>query len=306
MAIQLSTFATQLLNTIPEADTELTATVRNQMIKQAVFEYGRDKPKVTVDDVTGDGGKYYPLTGGGTVASAWSDRFSQITRIEYPAVTIASDQTPVYLDNEDYEQDHEVSGVKYLWLPHHAPAASETIRIAYTSLYTWTTGTTTTNVSQPSHGFSVNDYVYQDDDSNETWTAAGAGEGDLLATHIVTTVTDSDNIIVTELAIAIPEVDFFAICYKAACIACYALAEKFSRSSDALIRADSVNHISKAGEFENRAKAYCKLYSDHIAATGGDSADGKPMGYAEFVDIDTFPRFPNTSRRYLHHDRANR
>lgn len=300
MAIQLSTFATQLLNTIPEAY-ELTAIVRNQHIKQAVTDYGRDKPLITVTDVAGDGGKYYSLT----ALTSWAETFSQIKSIQYPAPTIASDETPVYLDNTDYDQEYIVSGTRYLWLPHHAPASGETMRLAYTSLYAWTAGTTTTSVSQPSHGFSLNDYVYQDDDVNETWVTAD--NADLLATHQVTTVTDTNNFVATELAVNVPQIDFFAIVNKAACIACYALAERFSRSSDSLIRADSVNHMSKAGEFANRAKELCQMYTDHIAATGGSGAgDDKAQGHGEFVDIDTYPRFPNTNRRYLHHDRANR
>ncbi len=92
--LDLSTFAVQLLNMVPEADTELTALVRNQHIKQAVMDYGRDKPEITVDDVTGDGGKYYALDGGSAVTSNWRDAFSQIQSIQYPAPTIASDETP--------------------------------------------------------------------------------------------------------------------------------------------------------------------------------------------------------------------
>lgn len=302
MTISLSTFAVQLLNTVPEADTELTAIIRNQHIKQAVADYGRDKPLITVSDVTGDAGKYYSLT----ALTSWSETFSQVRSIQYPAPTIASDETPIYLDSADYDQDYLSGGVRYLWLPNHAPAATETIRIAYTSLYSWSAGTITTSVSQASHGFSLNDYVYQDDDVNETWLAAGAGSSNLLATHQVTTVTDTDNVVVTELCVNVPTVDFFAIVNKAACIVCQALAERFSRASDSLIRADSVNHISKAGEFANRAKEYCKMYDAHIKATGGDSAgDGNVDGYAEFVDLDISPMFP-TGRRFLHHNRDSR
>ncbi len=210
------------------------------------------------------------------------------------------------MDAADWDQEYISGGVRYLWLPNHAPAATETIRIAYTAAYAWAAGSTTTSVSQTTHGFSLNDYVYQDDDVNETWKAAGAGNGDLLATHQATTITDADNFVATELCVDVPIMDFYAICAKAACLVCQALAERYSRSSDSLITADSVNHITKAGEFSERAKEFCKMYSDHIAATGGDSAtDGLHAGHAEFVDLDTSPLFP-TGRQFLHHSRFSR
>lgn len=314
ITVSLSTFATQLLNTVPSVDTEFSSIIRNQYIKQAVLEYGRDKPRIVIDDITGDGGKYYDLTSGSAVVSAWAERFSQVQSIQYPAPTITSDETPVYLDSADWNQSYRDSSITYLWLPNHAPSATETMRVTYTALYAWSAGTSAESVEQAAHGLSLNDYVYQGDDDNETWTSAGAGSGDLLATHQVTTVTDANNFVVTELAVTVPQVDFFAICYKAACIACQALAEKYSRSSDSLITADSVNHISRAEEFSNRAKEYCRLYSEHVEATGGESAStdaGNGAGgssekaHAEFVDIDTYPRFP-TGRRFLHHGRNSR
>jgi len=300
MTISLSTFAAQLLNMVPEADTELKAIVRNQHIKQAVSDYGRDKPLINTTDITGDGGKYYSLA----AVTTWAETFSQVQSVQYPAPTIASDETPIYLDSSDYDQAYLSGGVRYLWLPSHAPSAAETIRITFTSLYAWSAGSTTTSVIQVAHGFSLNDYIYQDDD--EIWIAAGAGSGDLLATHQATTITDSDNFVATELAVDVPVVDFFAVCNKAACLACQSLAERFSRSSDSLIRADSVNHISKAGEFSERAKEFCKLYDDHIKATGGDSSgDSTSDGHAEFVDLDVSPMYPS-GRRFLHHNRDSR
>ncbi len=234
MSIELSTFLTQLMNMVPEADTELAVIIRNQLIKQASMDYSRDRPDTATDDVTGDAGKYYPINS--TNFPSFADGFSRISRIQYPAPVIASDETPVDLEPEDWDQDYyDGSGVRYIWLPNHAPAATETMRITYNAPYQWSTGNSTTSVNQTTHGFSVNDYVYQD--SVPAWVSAGAGTAtaQLTATHRVTTVTDADNFIATILTIPIPEIDFFAVCNRAACLVCQAISERYSRTTDSSI-----------------------------------------------------------------------
>jgi len=302
MAFELSEFLTQLMNMVPEADTELAAIIRNQLCKQAVMDYSRDRPDTVASDVTGDGGKYYPINT--TNLASWSDEFSRISTIEYPAAVVASDETPVYLENDDYDQDYYAGGVRYLWLPNHAPASTETIRITYTAPYLWSVGTTTTAVVQASHGFSVNSYVYQN--SAGTWVSAGTGTtANLLATHRVTAVADSGNFTAKILAVSVPEADFFAICNRAACLVCQAIAERFARTSDSSIAADSVNHTTRSELFRRQAKEFCDLYAEHLGLASAQADAERNQGLAEFVDLDTQPLWP-TGREFLFHSRDTR
>src|SRR3990167_6873446 len=150
MTFELSEFLTQLMNMVPEADTELAAIIRNQLIKQAVVDYSRDRPDTIASDVTGDSGNYYPINA--TNLPSWADEFSHILTIQYPAPVVASDETPVYLDTEDWDEDYYAGGVRYLFLPNHAPGATEKLRITHTAPYLWTVGTATPSVAQNSAG----------------------------------------------------------------------------------------------------------------------------------------------------------
>jgi len=303
MTITLSAFLANVMVMVPQADTELSAIDRNQIIKQAVMDYGRDRPNLVTDDVTGDGGKYYLLDGASAVTSAFSDEFSQIVSIQYPAPTIASDETPVYLDNGDWDHNYYDASNRYLFLPNHAPVAAETMRITYSAPYVWTAGTITKAVAYPAHGFSLNDFIYQNADG--AWVAGYAAN--LLATHQATIVPDVDNFTAAELVVAVPQMDFFAVCNRAACLVCFAIAERYSRTSDSSISADSVNYTSRAQEFRTQAREFCRLYNDHLGimsdANGENASAGKPM--ADFVDLDTSPLWP-TGRDFLFHGRATR
>ena len=118
MAIPLSDFLTNLMNAVPEANTELAAIIRNQLLKQAVMDYSRDRPETATADITGDDGKYYPLVSN---LIGWVEEFSSVGEIQYPAPAVASDETPVYLDLDDYDANYRAGGVRYLWFPNHAP-----------------------------------------------------------------------------------------------------------------------------------------------------------------------------------------
>ena len=252
--------------------------------------YSTDLPEKTTLDVTGTGARYYAIS----ALTGWDDEFSRVEAIEYPAATIASDEVPVYLEPEDWNDDYRSgANVRYLYLPNHAPAATEAMRIRYTVPYTWTAGTTTTAVSQTAHGFVLTDTIYHDGTS---WVKDASG---LLATHAVTVVTDVNTFTAAELAANIPPAHFFAICHRAACLTCQSIAAKYSRTSDSTIGADSVNHPTRADQFAARAREFCKLYSDSLGLGSGDGKGGKP-GYAEFVDWDSTPGWPG-NRRFIFH-----
>lgn len=63
----------------------------------------------------------------------------------------------------------------------------------------------------------------------------------------------------------IPTVDQDAVVNLAAALACYALARKYAQAVEPTIGADSVNHITKSGEYARRGKELEKLYRDHLA-----------------------------------------
>jgi len=127
---------------------------RDTQIKAAVEDYSRDVPQTAAGDVTGDAGRYYPLTGESAVLTAWVAGASQVTEIEYPAVTIASDGLPQYLEPDDWRDDYEVDSVTYLLMLNHMPAATETLRITYTVPYAWS-GTPEVTTTPTAHFYAI-------------------------------------------------------------------------------------------------------------------------------------------------------
>ena len=296
----LSSFLTVVDELLNEATVEeLAEAGRYRQIRAAVDAYSRDKPEIFSEDISGDDGMYYVLVGDSPIVSRWVERFSRILTLEYPAATISSDETPTYLDADDYDDDYRVeeSGTqtRYLRFRTVTPDSTENFRISYTTPYRWTASSTTTDVSQTAHGFSVDDYIYN---NGSSWVSAGNTD---LATHQVTVVTDADNFTCAILQTTTPDADFSAICYKAACLICRAIATKYSRIGDSLVGADSAASITKAQEFSNRAREFCNIYSDLMGiATGDDGERDRPSG--TFVDLDTSPLW-RRGRRYLYHNR---
>ena len=147
MSTSRDTFVTQLLVLLASQSvdtTKLPTQAQQAAVQQAVEEYSRDRPDTTTADVTGTGARYYAITT--TLFAAWSEGFSQIKAIEYPAITIASGDTPQYLEPDDWRSDYRAAGVRYLYLPRHTPAATEKMRVTYTVPYSWsgTASATTT------------------------------------------------------------------------------------------------------------------------------------------------------------------
>lgn len=137
MTIYLNAFEAQVDALIATPVEVLSTDWRQRMIKAALERYSADSPDEVSEDEAGDGGRYYALTGAGAVLSAWVDGFSRIVSIEYPAAAVASDETPNFLEPESWDDDYWAAGVRYLRLPSHAPAASESMRIRFTAPYTF-------------------------------------------------------------------------------------------------------------------------------------------------------------------------
>lgn len=140
MTIGLATFRAQV-DYLIDADSDIISeAARDEMVEAAMERYSRDRPDTQTDDVDGDGGRYYGIEAS---LSGWVEGFSRIDEIEYPAATVASDETPVYLEPEDWRDDYwaDASGTqtRYLYLPSHAPAATEAMRITYTIPFTYST-----------------------------------------------------------------------------------------------------------------------------------------------------------------------
>lgn len=294
----LSSFLTVVDELLNEATVEeLAEAGRYRQIRAAVSMYSRDKPEVFSEDISGDGGKYYALVGDSPVTSRWVDEFSRTVALEYPAAAVTSDESPTYLDADDFNDNYrvEVSGTqtRYLYFKTAAPASTESFRITYTTPYRWTVSSVTTDVSQTAHGFSVDDYIYH---NGTSWVIA---RNTNIATHQVTTVTDADNFTCAILQTTTPSADFTAICYKAACLICRAVAAKYSRIGDSLVGVDSAASTTKAQEFSRRAREFCDAYAEMLGISAGDSAKrDKPAGV--FIDLDTTPPW-RQGRRYLYH-----
>jgi len=295
MSFLLSVFDAQV-NNLLEGDTDLLSLLaRYRNITSAVEKYSGDAPDVLIAEVTGDGGQYYPIASN---LSGWVEGQSDIISVEYPAATIASDEAPTYLDDDDYQDDFWAlaSGTqtRYLYLPTVAPPATDTMRIAYTAPYGWSASGVNIAVSQEGHGFSVNDYVYLD---GSTYYAASNVQ---IATHQVTAVADADNCTVQMLVADVPPADFFAVCHWAAGLCCVALAAKFAKAKDSTLAVDSATHTPKSDSFAARAQDFFDLYNLHmgIGQAGADTL----RAAQQFVDWDTAPEWPS-GRRFLFRSR---
>lgn len=277
-----------------DADNDIVSQLRRyRLIKAAVEQYSKDRPDQETDDVTGDAGKYYAVV---SSLSEWIENFSYIMQIEYPAQAISADAVPTYLTQEDWNENYwiEESGsqVRYLFLPNHAPAATETMRISYAVPWNWTASSTTTAVNQSAHGFTANTYVYLD---GSTWYSGP----EAICTHQVTAVADVDNFTAAILQTNVPRSDFFAVCDLSACLICRAMAAKFAKSGESTIRADSVRHMTKSQEYAARAKEFCAAYQAHLGI--GEFAEEEMQPASEFIDWDTAPDWPSGRRFLTHH-----
>lgn len=294
MAFALSVFLAQvdgLLASEGASLVDVAQLVRYRQIKQAVERYSTDRPDEYTEDLTGDGGKYYPITS----LTKFTDFFSRVTEIEYPAYAVTADHQPHYLDDEDWWDDYRTNAnTRYLFFPNHTPAATETARVKYTLPYLWVASSVTIAIAQVAHGFIVGDYVYRQN-RDSLWVET---PDQRIATHIITVQATADTATAALLQTTIPVNDFFALCNLAAGYCCQAISDKYSRTADSSINADSVGqHTTRAGEFSRRAKELIGLYEKHLGL-GEEEGRFNPAG--EFTSLDVTPGWPG-NRKYLFH-----
>ncbi len=101
------------------ADSDIEA-----IIAAALPQFSKDRPRVRVVDIAGDGGYEYDLP------LDWLPGFSAIKTVEYPA----DEREPVYLEDDDWVVYQTPDGLKLRFLG-DTPAAGLTARITYTTLY---------------------------------------------------------------------------------------------------------------------------------------------------------------------------
>ncbi len=136
----LITSLSAVVDSLIAADSDvLSQPARYRIVQAAVARYSGDKPDEDTLNVTGAASRYYAIAANLTL---WQEGLSRVTAIQYPAPTVASNETPVYLDadnwRDDYWQTVTSTQTRYLYLPNHSPAATETMRITYTCPWAWT------------------------------------------------------------------------------------------------------------------------------------------------------------------------
>lgn len=297
MAFALGTFRAQVDSLLSADDEELIQYRRELQIKAAVEMYSIERPDEVTEDVTGDAGRYYPLTGGGAALSAFVDGFSRVLTVEYPAKAVTADHDPQMLDPREWDDNYWDATLRYLRFDTVAPASGETARVKFTAPYEWSITTATFSVSQSAHGFSVNDWIYWD---GSIWREAEAEE---VATAQVSASADANNFVYKSIQCDVPAEHFHAVCYLAASLISEALAAKYSRTSDSTINADSVDHVSRSTAFADRGREFRRQYEQQIQR--GEAFSNEGDGTAQFIDVATSPEWPK-SRRYLFHNRGYR
>jgi len=108
-------------------------------IQRAVEEYGSDRPREVVVDLTGNATSFYDVT----ALTGWVNDASRVLRVEYPASAVGANYTPEFLDPIADWQIHRDTTKYYLYLIGITPAVTETIRVWFTAQHTLSTATDT-------------------------------------------------------------------------------------------------------------------------------------------------------------------
>jgi hypothetical protein len=129
----LTAFATSVQTMIQgsDADYDLSAADLQAIVRAALAKYSQDLPDVITEDETATGSAYFSLAG----LASWSEGFSRIVNIEYPAAVIASNTEPTYLDPGQYDETYQVGTLKYVRFIGVTPTSGQTIRFHYTAPY---------------------------------------------------------------------------------------------------------------------------------------------------------------------------
>ncbi len=102
-------------------------------VDMAVSRYSKQKSRIFAVFVTGNGTHYYAISSN---LPGWVRGFSVIENVSFPAEAISENDQPQWLDTRDYEIYTDATDTEYLYLPVHAPRATEVMRVWHTAPHT--------------------------------------------------------------------------------------------------------------------------------------------------------------------------
>jgi hypothetical protein len=263
---------------------KLSIEEKERFIQEAVKIYSKHRPREVVKDITGDGTYDYSIL---THLTSWVKGFSTIKSIEYPA----NEREPSILDTEDFAIYEKEDG-QYIRLLEDTPAATETMRVIYTTLHvlssrivsgTFSFSSTDNSINRLTGSF-ITDGLFV---GNKITTPSANNPGPFTVKSVTALKVIFLETVVTEIAAAIntqvdantvPESDQDALCDLAASLCSGALASAYALTSDSTIGADSVDHRSKSQEFSSRAKIQRQTYLDHLALKEGEIPPASATG----------------------------
>ncbi len=128
MSYTYSQFKSKVSEIVQDDAGKLEAVEIYNFIQEAVKIYSRHCPREIVKDIAGDGTYDYPIA---THLTYWSEEFSSIGKVEYPA----DEREPVYLDDEEYTTIRKEEGLYLRFLQGITPSATQKIRVTYLGLH---------------------------------------------------------------------------------------------------------------------------------------------------------------------------
>ncbi|MFQ5791394.1 MAG: hypothetical protein ACE5JS_19605 [Nitrospinota bacterium] len=112
----------------------LTSADVDALVVEAVKQYSRYRPRIVVEDVSGDGGFDYPLTGASAVLTSWEKGFSEVGKLVYPVDDTS--QVEAAVDEDDFAVITKVvsgSPNDYLRFLAATPLATKIFRVFYSA-----------------------------------------------------------------------------------------------------------------------------------------------------------------------------
>lgn len=123
----LAIYRTAIDELVPDQQQLTGTTQKDRAIGQALLEHSRHKPLEIVEDLSGDGGYAYALSG----LASWDEDFSSVLAVEYPVDDTDEDQQ-ILNPGEDWKVYKAPTGRELHFL-FDKPAATETFRVTYTA-----------------------------------------------------------------------------------------------------------------------------------------------------------------------------
>lgn len=117
----LADYQTLVDNLVRDDAGKIASGERDRAIAAAVTRYGKDRPRIKVEDITAPGGHYLPLP------TAWDAGFSSLNSLEYPV----GQMPPVYLETGCWGMYSAPSGMQIMTQLQPIPTG-DAVRASYT------------------------------------------------------------------------------------------------------------------------------------------------------------------------------